>query len=50
MSKQSYRKYTWVANQISGEDMAKLHALKERTGEHITNMVAEAVSEYVKGR
>ena len=42
-----YRKYTWVGNQISEEDMASLHALKQKTRKPITVMVAEAVSQYL---
>lgn len=42
-----YKKYGWVGNQINDEDMHKLHELKERTGKRITNMVAEAVKDYI---
>lgn len=48
--RQPYKKYTWAGNQISKEDMAKLHHIKETTGTPITHMVAEAVKKYVKGR
>ena len=46
----AYVKYAWVGNQISPDDMAKLHHIKETTRTPITCMVAEAVKEYVKGR
>lgn len=49
--RQLYRKYTWAGNKINPEHMAKLHEIKETTGKPITQMVAEAVKEYVsKGR
>jgi hypothetical protein len=44
----NYKKYTWVGNRISDEDMAKLYQLKEKTKKPITLMVAEAVSLYLK--
>lgn len=42
-----YKKYTWAGNKINPDDMAKLHALKEQTGKPITEMVAEAIKDYV---
>jgi hypothetical protein len=45
----SYPRYTWVGNKISEEDMAALYQRKKATRKPITAMVAEAVSQYVKG-
>lgn len=42
-----YRKYTWVGNRISEEDMEKLYRLKQIKRKTITTMVAEAVSNYI---
>lgn len=42
-----YRKYNWVGNQISDDDMGKLYRIKEKTRRSITELVAEAVKEYV---
>ena len=44
--KTGYRKYTWVGNKITEEDMVKLYQLKSKTKKHITDMVAEAVKLY----
>lgn len=43
----SYRKYTWAGNKIDDEDMRGLHELKKKTKTPITEMVAEAVRDYV---
>lgn len=43
------KKYAWVGNQIADSDMSKLYKEKEKTSKPITEMVAEAVKEYVKG-
>lgn len=43
----SYRKYSWVGNKIDDEDMRELHELKKKTKTPITEMVAEAVKDYV---
>lgn len=43
-----YRKFTWVGNQISSDDMARLYKLKQKTKRPIASLVAEAVSRYVK--
>jgi hypothetical protein len=43
-----YRKYAWVGNQISADDMARLYRMKQKTKRPITTLVAEAVSRYVK--
>lgn len=42
-----YRKYNWVGNQISDDDMGKLYRMKKKTKRPITALVAEAVKEYV---
>ncbi|MCF6147663.1 MAG: hypothetical protein E3K37_03290 [Candidatus Kuenenia sp.] len=42
-----YRRYAWVGNMISEEDMASLYKLKPITKKPITKMVAEAVGLYV---
>ncbi len=46
----NYRKYTWIGNKISSEDMAKLHQIKLQTGRKITEQVAEAIREYLQNR
>lgn len=43
-----YPKYTWVGNRIDDEDMRKLFQLKQITGKPITQLVAEAVSQFVE--
>ncbi len=43
----SYRKYTWAGNKIDDEDMRNLHELKKKTKTSITEMVAEAVKDYL---
>ncbi len=43
----SYRKYTWAGNKISDDDMEKLYKIKMKTKRQITELVAEAVKEYV---
>lgn len=48
--KKTYRKYTWIGNQVTKEDMTRLYQIKEKTGKPITQQVAEAVSEYVAAR
>ena len=42
-----YRKYSWIGNKVTDEDMEKLYKIKEKTKKKITEMVAEAVKEYV---
>lgn len=42
-----YKKYGWAANKIDDTDMQKLHQLKEKTSKKITEMVREAVKDYV---
>lgn len=41
------KKYNWVGNQITDEDMCKLYQIKEKDGIPITKQVAEAVREYI---
>ncbi len=43
----SYRKYAWVGNKIDDGDMRELHELKIKTKIPITEMVAEAVKDYL---
>ena len=42
-----YSKYMWVGNRIAEADMSKMYCLKQRNKKPITQMVAEAVSQYV---
>ena len=42
-----YRKYNWIGNKISDDDMGKLYRIKKKTKRPITKLVAEAVREYV---
>ncbi len=44
----SLPKFAWVGNRISDEDMAALYRMKQQTSRPITQLVAEAVSRYVK--
>lgn len=44
----NYKKFTWIGNKVSEEDMQRLYRLKQETRKPITSMVAEAVSEYIK--
>ncbi len=44
----SLPKYAWVGNRISNEDMTALYRMKKQTRKPITEMVAEAVSQYLK--
>jgi len=41
-------KYGWVGNKISESDMVSLYRMKHQTRRPITELVAEAVSQYVK--
>ncbi len=43
-------RYNWVGNRILAEDMASLYRIKQSTRRPITELVAEAVSEYIKAR
>jgi hypothetical protein len=43
-------RYNWVGNRILAEDMASLYKMKQSTRRPITELVAEAVSEYIKAR
>lgn len=41
------KKYNWVGNQITDDDMCLLHKRKQQTKKPITQQVAEAVKEYI---
>jgi len=43
----AYKKYNWVGNQISTDDMCIMHQIKQEKGIPITQQVAEAVKEYI---
>ena len=43
-----HRRYTWVGNKIPPEVMAELFRIKTEARRPITELVAEAVSMYVK--
>lgn len=42
-----YRKYSWVGNRIADNDMEKLYRIKKKIKKPITEMVAEAIKEYL---
>ena len=42
-----YRKYNWIGNKISDKNMNLLYQIKKKTNRPITELVAEAVNEYV---
>ena len=42
-----YRRFTWVGNRISDDDMAVLYRRKVHTKQPITVQVAEAVRQYI---
>ena len=42
-----YTKFTWVGNKIADKDMERLYKLKATTRKTITQMVAEAVIQYI---
>ncbi|MBU4373916.1 MAG: hypothetical protein KJ714_05640 [Euryarchaeota archaeon] len=44
----SYPKYAWVGNRIAESDMAVLFGLKTKTHLPITELVAEAVRQYIR--
>ena len=44
----TYRKFTWVGNQISAEDMAKLYQLKKARRIPITKLIAAAIKEFIE--
>jgi hypothetical protein len=46
----SLPKYAWVGNRISDCDMEALYNLKMQTRKPITEMVADAVSQYIKSK
>lgn len=44
----SYPKYGWIGNKISESDMSALYGMKMKTRRPITELVAEAVSQWIK--
>ena len=42
------RKFTWVGNQITDEDMTKLYQIKKARRVPITKLVATAVKEFIE--
>lgn len=42
-----YRKYTWIGNRVSDEDMQRLYRIRQETWKRITEQVAEAVKDYI---
>lgn len=43
----TYRKFTWVGNQITDDDMTKLYQIKKARRMPITKLVAAAVKEFI---
>ncbi|MBI5634954.1 MAG: hypothetical protein HZA15_15915 [Nitrospirae bacterium] len=43
----TYRKFTWVGNQITDEDMTRLYQIKKARRTPITKLVAAAVKEFI---
>ena len=43
-----FRKFTWVGNQITDEDMTKLYRIKKARRVPITKLVSTAVKEFIK--
>ena len=44
----TYRKFTWVGNQISEADMTKLYQIKKARRVPITKLVSTAVKEFIE--
>lgn len=44
----NYRKYTWIGNQITEDDMKKLYHMKKAKGMPITRLVSLAVREFIQ--
>lgn len=42
-----FKKYNWVGNQITDDDMCLLYQIKKKDKIPITKQVAEAVKEYI---
>jgi len=42
-----YKKYSWIGNKIDDKDMSALYRIKKRTKRPITELVAEAVKDYL---
>lgn len=47
LNKVTYRKFTWVGNQITDEDMTRLYQIKKARRTPITKLVAAAVKEFI---
>jgi hypothetical protein len=45
--KKHYPKYAWVGNRISSANMARLYRLKRKTKIPITQLVSQAVEEFL---
>lgn len=43
----TYRKFTWVGNQITDDDMTRLYQIKKARRIPITKLVAAAVKEFI---
>ena len=43
----TYRKFTWVGNQITDDDMTKLYQIKKARRTPITKLVAAAVKDFI---
>ncbi|MEW6417229.1 MAG: hypothetical protein AB1480_03810 [Nitrospirota bacterium] len=43
-----YRKYTWIGNQISEDNMSKLYQIKQIKRIPITKLVAIAIKEFIE--
>lgn len=43
-----FRKFTWVGNQITDEDMSRLYQIKKARRVPITKLVAAAVREFIE--
>jgi hypothetical protein len=42
-----FKKYNWIGNKIDAADMSSLYQIKQKTKRPITELVAEAVKEYI---
>lgn len=43
-----FRKFTWVGNQITDEDMSRLYQIKKARRVPITKLVATAVKQFIE--
>ncbi len=48
LKKVTYRKFTWVGNQITDDDMTRLYQIKKARRVPITRLVSTAVKEFIK--